>query len=71
VHSDLHGQSRAMYAQSRAGAILVAYHPQRPGTVAVCQSWLRTSAETVVSSGLFARPRPLRQGRDPVRLLRG
>ncbi|WP_330242107.1 hypothetical protein [Streptomyces sp. NBC_00525] len=53
VYMDLHGQSRAMYAQSRAEDIPVAYHPERPGTVAACQSWLRNSVETVFNVALL------------------
>ncbi|WP_418960418.1 hypothetical protein [Streptomyces tritici] len=53
VYTDMHGQSRAMYAQSRAETIRVAYHPQKPGTVVACQSWLLTSALTVVVAGIL------------------
>ncbi|MFF6789248.1 hypothetical protein ACFY9C_09230 [Streptomyces filamentosus] len=38
VYTDLHGQSRVMYAQRRAEAIRIAYHPLKPGTAAVCQT---------------------------------
>ncbi|MCX5393746.1 hypothetical protein [Streptomyces sp. NBC_00094] len=50
VYTDLHGQSRSMYAQSGAEIIQVAYHPQNPGTVVACQSLLRRSVWAVVST---------------------
>ncbi|MFB6842125.1 hypothetical protein [Streptomyces sp. NPDC056361] len=53
VYTDMHGQSRAVYAQKRAEIIQVAYHPQNPGNVVACQSLLHRSVSTVVCAGIF------------------
>lgn len=53
AYTDMHGQSRAMYAQSSAEIIQVAYHPENPGTVVACQSLLRRSLWAVVSAGIL------------------
>lgn len=53
VYTDMHGNSRAVYAQKRAGVIQVAYHPHNPGNVAVCQSLLHRCVWTMVGAGIF------------------
>ncbi|MEU2508562.1 hypothetical protein ABZ621_28120 [Streptomyces sp. NPDC007863] len=53
VYTDMDGQSRAMFAQSRAEVIQVAYHPQNPSTVVACQSLPRRSVWAVVCAGIL------------------
>ncbi|MFF2780345.1 hypothetical protein ACFVU3_36240 [Streptomyces sp. NPDC058052] len=53
AYTDMHGQSRAVYAQKHAEVIQVAYHPQNPGNVVACQSLLHRSVWSVVCAGIF------------------